>query len=161
MIHDMDCDGRISPKDVVDFHARYCSETNYLIPFDVEMLTRKLKAKMATEPLEANLITAESILEDVKKKLKEREGGQPEEKSEVVLSPIAKPVIPPVPGKMDKNESKLTQFSSIVDILSSSIEHNLSQESVYKNLAAGMNKLNTGINRQGTVYEKKQKLMSL
>ena len=67
MIHDMDCDGFISPQDVVDFQLRYCTDSNCLISYDITELTRHLKAKMALEPKVEP--TSESILIDAAKKL--------------------------------------------------------------------------------------------
>ena len=63
----MDCDGKISPKDIVDFQIRYCTETNYLLAYDITELTNKLKSKMSTEPPVVQ--TAESIIFETTKKL--------------------------------------------------------------------------------------------
>ena len=66
MIHDMDSDGRISPKDIVDFQTRFCSETSYLIPFDIILLTNCLMKKTSDYEDKDNSL-AESILIEAKK----------------------------------------------------------------------------------------------
>ena len=69
MIHDMDCDGHISPQDLVDFQMKFCSETNYLIPYDIHEINKHLMAKMDAEPKETFSTTAEGILAEALKKV--------------------------------------------------------------------------------------------
>ena len=72
MVHDMDCDGFVSPKDLVDFQTKFCNETNYLIPFDIIQLTDMLMAKMNREPEKTYVKTAEDYLQEANKKLEEQ-----------------------------------------------------------------------------------------
>ena len=64
LIHDIDCDGFISPKDVIEFQTRFCTETSYLLPYDISTLTRKLQSKIDNDPPDEFEATAEGILLD-------------------------------------------------------------------------------------------------
>lgn len=72
MFHDMDCDGKISPKDIIDFQTRFCDETSYLLPNDVVQLTQRLRVKIVADVPDAFLETAQGILIEAEKTLEEK-----------------------------------------------------------------------------------------
>lgn len=61
LIHDIDCDGFISPKDVIEFQTRFCHETSYLLSYDITELTKKLRTKMESDNDEFKY-TAEGVM---------------------------------------------------------------------------------------------------
>lgn len=80
-LHDIDGDGVISPADVAELQTNLCSESSYMLTFDIMMLADHIKEKIDGEPADPEGHISGQILAQIQEKQHAREEDKAKEDS--------------------------------------------------------------------------------
>ena len=138
----MDGDGKISPKDIVDFHSRFCTETSYLISNDTTKLSENLLAKLDSEKAQEMVrFSADNILSEAKKKVSAKRPKHYIEREPV--NSLGRTIDKEETKVLENRQSLNLKYSikqtlnknSVVDMFSEGLQAtSFSEHNVYKNM---------------------------